>query len=291
MNPLNTELDMNKLSELSPEKKPLEIYIFIDPLCPECWALEPILKKLYIEYGQYFRVRHVLSGRLATLNTGTKKRKEDLAQMWEKTASRSGMSCDGNLWLENPIESPFLASIAIKAAELQGKFSGQQFLRKLQEILFLEKKDISELEVLKECALRANLDIEEFIQDIHSTPASKAFQCDLKITSEMDVEEIPSLVFFNENIEDEGLKVTGVYPYSVYVHILEEMLSRKPTPQRLPSIEQFLRHYSFVATKEISVVYEMTIDQVEKEMKKWVLQQKVERIPVKHGTFWRYMEA
>ena len=39
------------------------------------------------------------------------------------------------------------------------------------------------------------LDVEEFINDIHSESAAKAFQCDLKITSEMDVQEIPTLVF------------------------------------------------------------------------------------------------
>ena len=109
-------------------KKPLEIYMFIDPLCPECWALEPILKKLHIEYGQYFRIRYILSGQLASLNLATKRKQEDLAQQWDKTASRSGMSCDGSLWIENPIDSPYLASFAIKAAELQGKHSGIRFL-------------------------------------------------------------------------------------------------------------------------------------------------------------------
>ena len=42
------------------DKKPIEIYMFIDPLCPECWALEPIIKKLQIEYGKYFSIKHVL---------------------------------------------------------------------------------------------------------------------------------------------------------------------------------------------------------------------------------------
>jgi predicted DsbA family dithiol-disulfide isomerase len=45
------------------DKKPVEIYLFIDPICPECWALEPILKKLQIEYGRYFSIKHVLSGK------------------------------------------------------------------------------------------------------------------------------------------------------------------------------------------------------------------------------------
>ncbi|WP_044022924.1 ClpXP adapter SpxH family protein [Bacillus sp. SG-1] len=277
------------LQRCRPDKKPLEIYMFIDPLCPECWALEPILKKLHIQYGQYFRIKNVLSGKLTALNLTNKKKQENIANQWEKTASRSGMSCDGNLWFENPIDSPHLASIAIKAAELQGRHAGIRFFRKLQENLFLGKQNVSNLEVLTDIADHSKLDLQEFKNDVHSESASKAFQCDLRITAEMDVDEIPTLVFFNENIEDEGIKVTGMYPFEVYVQILEEMLSIRPEPQPLPSLEYFLEYYQLVATKEISVVYDMSIDQVEKTMKKWMLQKKVEKIPAKHGTFWRYL--
>lgn len=272
------------------DKKPIEIYIFIDPLCPECWALEPIIKKLQIEYGKYFSIRHVLSGRLATLNMGRKQRYETIAELWEKTASRTGMSCDGNLWFENPVSSPYLASIAIKAAELQGKKKGIRFLRNLQEVLFLEKQNVSNFEVLKKCARTVELDVEEFVTDIHSETAARAFQCDLKITTEMDVQEIPTLVFFNANIEEEGIKITGYYPYEVYVQILEEMLSEKPQRSEPPSLESFMKHYKMVASKEVAVVYDITVNQAEKEMKKLVLKQKVEQIPAKYGLFWKYQE-
>jgi predicted DsbA family dithiol-disulfide isomerase len=270
------------------EKKRVEIYMFIDPLCPECWALEPIIKKLMIEYGSYFSFKHILSGRLASLNMGKKQKLESLADYWEKTASRSGMSCDGSVWFENPVSSPHLASIAIKAAELQGRKAGIRFLRKLQEVLFLEKQNVSNFDVLKSCAQNVGLDVVEFIADIHSDSAAKAFQCDLKITSEMDVQEIPTLVFFNENIEEEGIKVTGYYPYEVYVQIIEEMLQTKPEPSEPPPLEAFLKYFKLVATKEIAVVYNMTVSQVEKEMKKLQLKQLVEQLPAKYGTFWRY---
>ena len=273
------------------DKKPIEIYIFIDPLCPECWALEPIIKKLQIEYGNYFSIRHVLSGTLATLNMGRKKRYETIAELWEKTASRTGMSCDGNLWFENPVSSPYLASIAIKSAELQGKKKGIRFLRKLQEALFLEKQNVSNFEVLKSCARNVGLDVEEFVTDIHSETAARVFQCDLKITKEMDVQEIPTLVFFNSKVEEEGIKITGYYPYEVYVQILEEMLPEKPVPSQPPSLETFMQQYKMVASKEISVVYNMTVAQAEKEMKKLLLKQKVEQIPAKYGMFWRYQEG
>lgn len=269
--------------------KPLEIYLFLDPLCPECWALEPILKKLMIEYGQYFTIRHILSGRLATLNLGKKQKPENIADVWERTANRSGMSCDGSLWLENPIAAPFSASIAIKAAELQGKRLGIRFLRKLQEVLFLEKQDISDEEVLIHCAAEVGLDIKEFIKDIHSDASAKSFQCDLKITSEMEVHEIPTLVFFNENIEEEGLKISGQYPYEVYAQIIGEMLGFSPEPCELPTLEEFLAFFKFVATKEISVVYNISENEAEREMKKLLLKQKVEQVPVKYGTFWRHI--
>ncbi|HZG61468.1 MAG TPA: ClpXP adapter SpxH family protein [Anoxybacillus sp.] len=273
------------------EKKPLEIYLFIDPLCPECWALEPIIKKLFIEYGRYFTLRYVLSGKLATLNITKKQKFETIAQTWERTTSRSRMSCDRSLSFENPISTPYAASIAIKAAELQGRRAGIRFLRKLQEILFLEKQDISNPAILIECAKSVQLDVDEFIKDLYSNSAAKAFQCDLKITSEMDVHEIPSLVFFNENIEEEGIKISGCYPYEIYVELMHEMLGFPPEPAPPPPLESFLSYFSFVATKEVAVVYNMTPNEVEREMKKLQLKQKVEKVPVKYGTFWRYISC
>nr|WP_233522598.1 ClpXP adapter SpxH family protein [Peribacillus glennii] len=271
-----------------PGKKPIEIYMFVDPLCPECWGLEPILKKLQIEYGQLFSLRHVLSGKLSSLNRGNRKNYESMAQVWERTAGRSGMSCDGSLWLENPISSPYGASIAIKAAELQGRKQAICFLRKLQEFLFLEKQDISDLQILTQCAREVGLDVEEFTKDITSESAARGFQCDLKITSEMDVNEIPTLVFFNQNIEEEGIKVSGFYPYDVYVHILDDMLKGLPEPESPPPLETFMQSFKFVATKEIEVVYNMNKNDVEREMKKLALQQVVQRMSAKYGTFWKY---
>ncbi|MCM3773540.1 MULTISPECIES: ClpXP adapter SpxH family protein [Priestia] len=271
-------------------KKPLEIYVFVDPLCPECWALEPILKKLQIEYGQLLSLKHVLGGNLQQLNIGAQQRFEYIAKSWEKTGSRSGMSCDGNLWLENPIDTPYAASIAIKAAGLQGKKQGIRFLRRLQEVVFLEKQNVTEESVLIQCAKHVGLDVNEFVKDLHSDYAAKAFQCDLKITSEMDVDEIPTLVFFNEKVEEEGIKISGYYSYETYVHIIKEMLEIDPDPACLPPLRSFLSYFQFVASKEVAVVYGLSLEEAEKELKKLQLQQIVERVPVKYGTFWRSTE-
>ncbi|WP_077623047.1 ClpXP adapter SpxH family protein [Sediminibacillus massiliensis] len=272
-------------------KKPVEIYVFVDPLCPECWSLEPYLKKLSIEYGRFFTIRPILSGQLTVLNKDKFDKPKKLKDIWEKTANRTGMSCDGDLWLENPISLPWLASIAIKAAELQGKKAGRSFLRKVQESLFLNKKDVSKEEVLMECAKDINLDMDEFQQDLYSNTAKKALQCDLKLTQEMDVEYIPTMVFFNQSEEEGGLKVSGLYPYEIYVKILKQMLQMDPPPAQKPPLEDFIAYYSFVGNKEISVVYDWKPDKTEKEMKKLQLKRMVEKVPVKYGTFYRHVES
>jgi predicted DsbA family dithiol-disulfide isomerase len=272
-------------------KKPVEIYVFIDPLCPECWSLEPVLKKLKIEYGRFFKLRPIVSGKLASLNIEKLHSPEDIRDVWEKTANRTGMSCDGDLWLDNPLSSPGITSLAIKAAELQGGKAGALFLRKLQEHLFIEKEDISDERVLLNCAREANLDIQEFHNDLHDSPAKKALQCDLRLTQEMEVDEIPAIVFFNQQEEQEGIKVTGLYPYEVYTRVLFEVLQINPKSAPKPDLVEFLKYFNFVATKEIAVVYDWSEEQTEKEMKKLLFKQLVEKVPAKHGTFWRYIPS
>ncbi|SDZ75445.1 Predicted dithiol-disulfide isomerase, DsbA family [Thalassobacillus cyri] len=269
-------------------KRPLELYLFVDPLCPECWSIEPIIKKLTIEYGRFFTIKPIISGKMTSLHKKNVEKPYHLKKEWDKTANRTGMCCDGDIWLENPVSSPLITSLAIKAAELQGKKSGMRFLRKVQEYVFLDKKNISDEEVLVECAEKSNLDVDEFRKDLYSDTARRALQCDFKLTREMDVESIPALVLFNQSEEEAGLKISGSYPYEIYVNVLKEMLQKDPKPARKPTLEAFMQHYKFVATKEIAVVYDWTEQQAKREMKKLVLKQIVKEVPVKHGVFWKY---
>ncbi|MFZ3577920.1 ClpXP adapter SpxH family protein [Virgibacillus sp. DJP39] len=271
-------------------QKPLEIYVFVDPLCPECWSLEPYIKKLSIEYGRYFTIRPIISGHLNTLNKDKFDKPKRLKDIWDKTAKRTGMSCDGDLWIDNPVTSPWIASLAIKAAELQGKKAGKQFLRKTQESLFLKKRNISDEDVLIDIAKEVNLDLQEFKNDLHSPSAKKAFQCDLKLTNEMEVDYIPTIVFFNQVVEVQGIKISGLYPYEIYVRVLKQMLDKDPELAETPALEDFMSFYGVVGSKEISVVYDWTLAQTEKEMKKLQLRQTVEKIPVKYGSFWKYVK-
>lgn len=278
----------NMKNSFQENNKPLEIYLFIDPFCTDCWSLTPLIKKLQLEYGDYFTLKYVLCGQLAALNS---KRPLDFANIprLKQRAGNRRIPLQVSSGFDQETFTPHLAALSIKAAELQGKRAGTRFIHRLQELFFMENADISDINIIQQCAKYVNLDMEEFIRDIYSVSVAKAFQCDLKISLEMEVTEMPSLVFFNENIEDEGLKVTGLYSYSIYVQILTEMLEGCPHPSEMPSLEVFLTKNPLIAINDLALIYDQPVKQIECQMKKLQLQQKVKKIRAKNGIFWKYI--
>ncbi|MEG0473067.1 MAG: DsbA family protein [Solibacillus sp.] len=249
--------------------KPIELYIFIDPLCPEAFAMQGTLRKLQVEYEHYFTSRYVLSTELASLNSISNRIKGCV----------SGAELD--------ISHPALPSIAIKAAELQGKRAGFRFLSKVQEIAALKKRNIHSHATLLDVAYEVNLDMNEFTADFGSMEAARSFQCDLHLTNEMEIDEVPSIVFFNECIEDEGLKVSGSYSYEVYEHILQELLGEELVRQPIPSLEKLFDRFNTLSTAEVAEIYTISEASAERELKKRMLQQKVERLMTDDITMWR----
>ncbi|MBS4207956.1 ClpXP adapter SpxH family protein [Bacillus sp. FJAT-50079] len=266
--------------------KPLEIYFFIDPFCSDCWSLSPLLKKLQLEYGDYFTIKYVLCGQLSALNC---KSKPDIPHFLQnkKCQEWKGISLQFSFTDEDAF-TPHLAAISIKAAELQGKNAGIRFIQRLQELFFIENANITDINILRQCAKYVGLDLEEFTKDIYSTSAARAFQCDLKISAEMEVTEMPAMVFFNENIEDEGLKITGIYSYSIYVQILTEILEEYPKPAEIPPLEMFLKENPINETNDLALIYDKPVKHIERQMKKLQLQQKAKKIPAQSGNFWQY---
>lgn len=249
--------------------KPIELYIFIDPFCQKAIQMQKIMRRLQVEYDHYFTWRVVISTNLTTLNFNNCRADGEF----------SGAELD--------ISHPVFPSIAIKAAELQGKRAAFRFMLKLQEHIILKTKNIQSYSTLLEIAKESNLDLDEFTADFGSRETARAFQCDLHITREMDIDEIPSVVFFNENIEDEGLKVSGLYEYDVYVQILRELLDKELIRSPLPSYDELFSRFNTLSTAEVAEIYSIPVCEAERELKKRMLQQKIECLRNEDVTLWR----
>lgn len=265
--------------------KPIEIYAFIDPFCPNSWSLEGYLKKLIVEYGSYFKLRAITSGNLYSINPKVPKRSQS-----EKRKNTDKFSVKSNDSEANDqISSMWEALLALKAAELQGRRMGLRFLRKMQEYYFLNKEDISNHDVLIEIAEGIKIDIAEFKKDLNSKVAKRALQRDLNLAYEMEIDVTPAIVFFNLTDDEDGIKVAGLYDYEVYVDALFEVLKKKVKPAFKPSLIDFIAQFSFVETNEVAVIYNWSVEQAEKELKKLLIAQKVKHIRVNQGSFWEYI--
>lgn len=258
---------LEKQPGTSPLTKPIELYVFIDPTCDDCWSLQPILRKLQVDYDHYFTLRIILRTSLPTMN------------MPCRNFDPSIETCD-------KFHASF-PSLAIKAAEFQGKRAGFRFISKLFEYSYLKSKNVTSFSVLVEIANQLLLDVDEFTRDFSSHNVLRSLQVDLYMAREMEVDKAPTFVFFNENIEDEGLKVSGLYTYDVYEQILEELLGHQIIPETPPALDDLFRRFDTLTTNEISEIYRIPENAAERELKKRLLQQQVERLPFPNTTLWR----
>lgn len=266
----------------------VEILAFIDPLCAECWGLEPLMKKFFLEYHDYFTFRFLLTTKHDTANRCLFNQAKKIAEEWDKYAHLTGMCCDSDVWFENP-PSPYAVALSIKAAEFQGKAAGNRFLRRIREQIFFRKKGMNQFDELLEVARQSELNLDEFSSDFHSSRPIKSLQCDHRLANEMSITELPSLVFSTADRDSEAIKVNGHYAYEVYVQILTDLLGETPAAIPPPFLEEYFKQQVLLATKEVSVVYDLPEEDALKELRKLQLQQVIEPIVLKSGTYWKYI--
>ena len=74
-------------------------------------------------------IRHIVTGKVDGTNASSHKwnKPANIRFVWEKTTSLQGFSCDGKVHMQEASSTPYLVSMAIKAAELQGRKAGSKF--------------------------------------------------------------------------------------------------------------------------------------------------------------------
>lgn len=95
-------------------------------------------------------------------NSGGISQPADVAHHWDEVSRYYDMPIDGDVWLEDPLDSSYPPSIAFKAAQMQDEEKSIVFLRVIREMVFLQKKNITKWEHLEIAAKQAGLDLDRF---------------------------------------------------------------------------------------------------------------------------------
>lgn len=268
-------------------QKPVKLLYFTDPICSSCWGIEPQLRKLKQEYGDYFDIEYRMGGLLKSWSEyggSDVNGPESVAQHWDEASTYYNMPIDGDVWKEDPLHSSYPPAIAFKAAQLQGNHKADQFLRRIKEMVFTEKKNITRSEHLVQAATDAGLDAGQFAND-YQHQAKELFEEDLAMAREWGVRGFPTIYFIDR--EDNRFKVYGSKPYEVYEQALLKLLPGKAVKATPSSFETILKGYSTVTLKEFAVFYDKTLDEAGAILQEFEQQNKVKRIVSKAGPLWK----
>ncbi len=270
----------------------VKIIYFTDPICSACWAIEPQLRKFKFEYGQYFDLEYRLGGLLPSWDVlaqrgGGIRKPEDVAPHWEHMGKMSGMSMDGDIWYEDPLDSSYPPSLAYKAALNQGKEAALLFMRKMRELLFLEGKNITHEVVLLQAAKNADLDEEQWLKDYKSKEVQQQLEEDLTLGASMSVRGFPSFYF----VDAKG-NYKLLYGVQSYENFEKQLLAcLEPTQAVLKNTFKgqpldLFNCYSLLNSKELQYLTNWKEAELNTYLSGQVAEEKLIRKPYKFGDFY-----
>lgn len=271
---------------LQADKKPVRLLYFTDPICSSCWGIEPQLRKLKLEYGDSFDMEYRMGGLLSgweNYGGSDVSGPKSVAQHWEEASDHYQMPIDGDVWLEDPLDSSYPPSIAFKAAQLQDAEKAVSFMRRVREMLFLEKKNISKWNHLKEAAKASNLDVQQFKTD-YEGKAKELFEEDLELKKQMGVRGFPTIFFADE--EGNRLLVYGSKPYEKYEETLLKLYPEAKKQEIDNKPENLFKLYPTYTTREFAEMSGKSRSEAENVLEELASEGKIKKQESKKGPLW-----
>ncbi|MBX8938969.1 DsbA family protein [Enterococcus gilvus] len=172
----------------------IEIYLFVNPIGQKCLSIERRIIDLIKEYDKKIQLRLVPIMNLKTVSE------------FMQRIGASEKDIELRTELSQEIHS---AALDVKAAHLQGKKRGRDFLVELQETVGEQKQPYSK-KLAIQLFTKVGGDLEMFLEDRQSAFVQEAFLTDQQIAHEMEITLHPSAVIYNYGSDcDAGIRIEG----------------------------------------------------------------------------------
>ena len=183
----------------------IEVEYFTDPLCCWSWAFEPVWRTLRMRYGSALSRRSVLGGMIESWTTfrdplNDVGRPVQLAPLWHMAGRTTGVPIDPAIWHSDPPASSYPASVAVKAAALQGMEAGDRYLFLVREAVMIRRLNVARRDVLLRlgaelaAAIPDAFDPRRFGEDLAGDAAAGAFTADLRRTRFLGIGRFPTII-------------------------------------------------------------------------------------------------
>jgi 2-polyprenyl-6-methoxyphenol hydroxylase-like FAD-dependent oxidoreductase len=264
----------------------LGVQYFTDPICSTCWIIQPLLKKMNLEYGNYLDIHYHMGGLLPSWSDckGKIQCPSDAAEHWEEVGVMYEMPLDGDVWIEDPLSSSFPPSIAFKAAQLQDRNKAVLYLRRIREMVFLEKKNIMKWGFLESAAIEVGLDPVRLRND-YKYDARLAFEQDLELARQLDITGFPTLIFSDG--AGKSITLKGYQPYAKIEKVILELLptAKKNDINREP--KDLFRNFPTMVEEEFALLSNLVRKDARKVLQELSRKGYIQKQASKNGNLWR----
>ncbi|WP_452221212.1 ClpXP adapter SpxH family protein [Lacinutrix salivirga] len=278
-------INTSSKSNVQSTEKSLKLTYYTDPICSSCWGIEPQLRKLKLEYGNAIDIDYRMGGLLPdwSYNSGGIGKPSDVASHWDEVSVHYDMPIDGDLWLEDPLDSSYPPSIAFKAAQIQDQDKAHLFMREIREMVFLKKKNIAKWEHLATAAKTVGLHVEQLKTDFEGK-AKELFAEDLKLGRELGVRGFPTIFF----VDDAGNTETvyGTRPYAFYEMAILKLNPNATKSEYSKNWEALFSKYHSLTAKEYSELSGTPRNESETLLNELSEKGKLQKLNTKNGSIW-----
>lgn len=280
-----TNIDIKKTTE-----KPVKLIYFTDPICSSCWGIEPQLRKLKLEYGTNYEIEYRMGGLLPdwSYNSGGISKPSDVAHHWDEASVYYDMPIDGDVWIEDPLNSSYPPSIAFKAAEIQSPEKALLFLRELKEMVFIRKLNITKWENIAAAAGKTGLNVNQLKSD-YEGKAQLLFEQDLKLAKELGVRGFPTIFFATNNGEKEI--IYGSKPYAFYEIALLKLDPIAQKAEYNKNWETVFSKYNSLTAKEFAELTGNPRKESERILNQLADNGSLRKTATKNGSLWTLNKA
>ena len=267
-------------------EKSITIHYFTDPICSACWGIEPQLRKMKLAYGEEVSIIYHMGGLLPdwSYNSGGISKPSDVAHHWDEVSKYYNMPIDGDVWLEDPLDSSYPPSIAFKAAQMQDLEKALVFLRIMREMVFLEKKNIAKWEVISQAATMANLDVKKLRSDFDG-PAKTLFEEDLALSKKSSVRGFPTLILSNK--EGKTQTIYGFQKFEAIETVLKQLVPQIIAKKYNRSPSGLFFVFPSLTVSEFAELSELTTEAAQEKLEVLVGEKKITKFSTKNGSIYR----
>lgn len=259
-----------------------------DPLCSGCWALEPAWRRLLYRYGDALSIGYVYGGLLPSWD-GFRDRSNgisapaDVAAHWDAVSRTSGQPIDSSVWLHDPPASSFPASVAAVAVRMVAPEHEGRYLRRLRELVFLERRNIARPDVLREALVAIEIDRDGWQAMIDSGAAENVFAGDRALARDLGVRVLPTVLVDAAGTLPHAVAEGSLPPEMLEQAVLEAVAAPLERAQASRSAEAVLDAYETGTSAELAAALDLDVPDAERELTR----SGARRRPIATGLVWR----